>query len=113
MLGKYHLIAENVRDIGINGISSGEFEGTVSCIPSSEADLVFQLVKAYMNRETVPKHLYNLVKFISKDNLNEAIPWNVDSYMDKKSKGIIKVDYKTLQEVTQVPTLDSSLNNTK
>lgn len=91
-LGKHALISNNGKEIGWQWMEDGVMEASVANPPTMEADLAFQMVQAHFDGKQYPRHVYNLQPLLTKANLGQAVPWDVDAYFEQKSDGGLVVD---------------------
>lgn len=102
LIGKYKLYSENGReDAGIKFIQEGLLEATACAPTTADGDVVFQLIKAHFEGKVLPYHILNPVKLLTKNNLQEAIPWDTIAYMKLRSENKVKLDYKDLEIVKE------------
>ncbi|MDP4182762.1 MAG: sugar ABC transporter substrate-binding protein [Bacillota bacterium] len=102
LIGKYKLYAENGReDAGIKFIKEGLLEATAGAPTTADGDVVFQLIKAHFEGKTLPYHVLNPVKLITKNNIQDAVPWSTAEYIRLRSENKIRLDYKELEIVKE------------
>jgi ribose transport system substrate-binding protein len=91
-LGQYTLYSSNGKEIGWKWMKDGIMTATVANPPTLEGDMIFQMVEAYFDGKPFPRHVYNVQPLLTKDNVDGAVPWNVDNYLAKKKDGSLVVD---------------------
>ncbi|MCP4623896.1 MAG: sugar ABC transporter substrate-binding protein [bacterium] len=93
--GQYKLFSDNGTGEGIEWIKQGIMEGTCANPPSANGDLMFQMVKAHFEGKDHPKHVIGAQPFLTKDNVDSSIPWDIDTYFKQKAAGAFEVDIYT------------------
>ncbi|MCP4381923.1 MAG: sugar ABC transporter substrate-binding protein [Hyphomicrobiales bacterium] len=106
--GEYALFSDNGKEIGWQWMKDGVMEGTVANPPTLEGDIIFQMVQAHLDGKDYPRHVYNTQPWLTADNLDGAIPWDVEDYFARKASGEIVIDLFALAEVDEIVTWDSS-----
>jgi len=91
-LGQFTIYSSNGKEIGWKWMKDGVMAGTVANPPTLEGDFVFQMVQAYFAGKPYPRHVYNIQPMLTKDNVDGAVPWNVDNYLAKKANGSLVID---------------------
>jgi ABC-type sugar transport system substrate-binding protein len=91
-LGEYTLYSSNGKEIGWQWMQDGIMAATVANPPTVETDFIFQMVQAYFDDKDFPRHVYNLQPLLTADNLENAVPWNVDNFIAKISDGSLVID---------------------
>ena len=103
-LGEMSLYSANGKEIGWEWIKEGIMQGTVANPPTLEADLIFQMVQAHLDGEDYPRHIYNIQPLLTAENLDTAVPWDIDNYLAKREAGGLNNDMMSQPEITSMVT---------
>lgn len=74
-LGQVKLVSQNGSPDGETMIKAGELTATVGWSCSQESMLALHMLVDHINGKKVPKLTLTPMKVISKDNLNQIVPW--------------------------------------
>ncbi|WP_417247629.1 sugar ABC transporter substrate-binding protein [Celeribacter sp.] len=103
-LGDMHLYSSNGKEIGWDWMKEGIMLGTVANPPTLEADLVFQMVEHHLAGEEFPRHVYNIQPMLTAENIDSAVPWEIDAYIAKREAGELDNDLMQQNEITSMVT---------
>jgi ribose transport system substrate-binding protein len=73
--GDVAIVSQNGAPYGLESIAAGGIRATVGWSPSQEAALAVRLLVEHLRGEEVPKLTITPMKVITKDNVDEAVPW--------------------------------------
>lgn len=102
------LYSGNGKEIGWEWIKEGIMQGTVANPPTLEADLIFQMVQAFLAGEDYPRHIYNIQPLLNADNLDRAVPWDIENYLVKREAGELNNNMLEQPEITSMVTWSPS-----
>ncbi len=112
LLGRFHLFAENGReDVGVKYLKEGILQATAGAPTTADGEIGFQLIRAYFAHKPVPLHVNNPVTLLTKDNVQDAVPWDTQAFMALKKQGKIVFDYTKLEIVTRERPWSTAGNN--
>jgi hypothetical protein len=74
-LDQVQIVSQNGAPYGLESIAAGGIKATVGWSPSQEAALAFRLLVEHLQGEEVPKLTITPMKVITRENVNEAVPW--------------------------------------
>ncbi|MBU2867254.1 sugar ABC transporter substrate-binding protein [Pacificibacter marinus] len=106
--GEISLYSSNGKEIGWEWMKEGTMLGTVANTPTLEADLVYQMVERYLAGEDFPRHVYNVQPMLTAENIDTAVPWEIDAYMAKRDAGVLDNDLMSQTEITSMVTWSSN-----
>jgi ribose transport system substrate-binding protein len=69
------IVSQNGSPYGLESIAAGGIKATVGWSPSQEAALAFRLLVEHLQGEEVPKLTITPMKVITRNNVDEAVPW--------------------------------------
>lgn len=89
------ILTTNAKEQGIEWIKEGKVEATAPDPPSLNAHLSFQQMVKHFKGEQYKNHLTAYGELITKENVEEAIPWKVKPYLEGVREGNFhyKLDY--------------------
>ncbi|MFT5128672.1 MAG: ABC-type sugar transport system substrate-binding protein [Rhodothermales bacterium] len=91
----FKAFSNNGKEMAWEWLKTGKLTGTVSGAPTGEGDLLFQMVDAHLAKKEFPRHVYMKIALLTKDNLDIAVPWDIDNYFSKKAAGDFEMDLYT------------------
>ncbi len=106
--GEMSLYSSNGKEIGWEWMEEGIMLGTVANPPTLEADLVFQMVERFIAGEEFPRHVYNVQPMLTAENIDTAVPWDIDNYIAKRDAGELDNDLMSQTEITSMATWSPS-----
>jgi ABC-type sugar transport system substrate-binding protein len=83
---------------------------TSDAATTQEGDIIFQLMRDFFDGKPTPYHVYSPVKLLTAENIQLAIPWDPDLYLEQRDQ-LISSDYHNLKEVTEPRPWSKDLNN--
>ncbi len=95
------LVSNNGKEIGWQWIKDGIMEASVANPPTMEAHLAYQMLSAHLDGAGYPRHVYNHQPLLTAGNLDGAVPWDVDDYIERIKSGALVVDLHAEPEVTK------------
>jgi ribose transport system substrate-binding protein len=75
MADKVAIVSQNGAPYGLDSIAAGGIQATVGWSPSQEAALATRFLIEHIRGTSVPKLTITPMKVITKDNIDEAVPW--------------------------------------
>jgi len=69
------IVSQNGAPYGLEAIAEGKIKATVGWSPSQEAALAVRMLVEHLKGKEVPKLTITPMKVITKENVNEAVPW--------------------------------------
>jgi len=72
------VISNNGSPEGLEAVKNGELEATVSTSPGVEGILCFEVLYRYVIGQEVPEKVMIPMTWINKDNIDEAVSWEVN-----------------------------------
>jgi len=94
MAGQVQIVSQNGAPYGLESIAAGGIKATVGWSPSQEAALAFRLLVEHIQRTKVPKLTITPMKVITKDNIDEAVPWEPT---EASTKATLELDIDSLR----------------
>ncbi len=88
------IVSQNGAPYGLESIAAGGIKATVGWSPSQEAALAFRLLVEHIRGKKVPKLTITPMKVITKDNIDEAVPWEPT---EASTKATLELDIKSLR----------------
>jgi ribose transport system substrate-binding protein len=73
--GQVAIVSQNGAPYGLESIEEGGIEATVGWSPSQEAALALRFLVESLQGEQVPKLTITPMKVITRENIEEAVPW--------------------------------------
>ncbi len=77
---KKPIVTCNGKDIGQTMVKDGDVLATTEFAPTKEGYLMYLAVKANFEGKTVAENIPNAGLLLTIDNIDEAIPWDVDQF---------------------------------
>jgi ribose transport system substrate-binding protein len=85
------IVTGNGKEEGWEYLKDGRIAATVPDAPSLNADLCVQQIVNYFNGQEFIQYLQIMPPFVlTKDNIDQAIPWKVSDYLQKRNANDIK-----------------------
>ncbi|RKY02529.1 MAG: hypothetical protein DRP54_01620 [Spirochaetes bacterium] len=69
------IVSQNGAPYGLEAIAEGKIKATVGWSPSQEAALAVRMLVEHLQGKEVPKLTITPMKVITKENVDEAVPW--------------------------------------
>jgi ribose transport system substrate-binding protein len=76
LLGKKVILTTNGSPLCLASLEKGELNGTINYSPGFHGLLLFLSMYEYMTKGKTPELLYLPMKFLTKKNIKEAMPWD-------------------------------------
>jgi ribose transport system substrate-binding protein len=76
LLGKKVLLTTNGSPLCLASLEKGELDGTINYSPGFHGLLLFLSMYEYMTKGKTPELVYLPMKFITKKNIKDAMPWD-------------------------------------
>lgn len=74
--GQVMVVSDNASPEGVAAIKAGKLVGSVAQSPAvDEGERAIQLAVDYLNGKKIPEHERENLFFLSKDNIDKAMPW--------------------------------------
>ena len=74
--GQVMVVSDNASPEGVEAIKAGKLVGSVAQSPAvDEGERAIQLAVDYLNGKKIPEHERENLFFLSKDNIDKAMPW--------------------------------------
>jgi ribose transport system substrate-binding protein len=74
-LDQVQIVSQNGAPYGLESIAADGIKATVGWSPSQEAALAFRLLVEHLQGKEVPKLTITPMKVITRENVDEAVPW--------------------------------------
>ncbi len=87
------IVTHNGREEDLDGVAQGKALATLANSPTYEAGIMLRIVVAALNGEEVPKIVETPFVMVTKDNLDEAFGWALESSW----KGYVSGEYTTAE----------------
>ena len=78
MAGKVAVVATGGSKDGLDMIKAGDIEATMAASPAYEAAVAMKAVKDHFEGKKVPEKIISPVVVITKDNIANAVSWDID-----------------------------------
>jgi ribose transport system substrate-binding protein len=91
----FKVFSNNGKEMAWDWLKEGKLTGTVSGAPTGEGDLLFQMVDAFLSKKEFPRHVYMKTDLLTAENLDGAVPWDIDDYFARKASGDFVIDLYT------------------
>jgi ribose transport system substrate-binding protein len=78
MAGKVAIVSTGGSKDGLDMIKAGEIEATMAASPAYEAAVAMKAVKDHFEGKTVPEKIISPIVVITKDNVANAVSWDID-----------------------------------
>jgi len=88
------IVSQNGAPYGLESIAAGGIKATVGWSPSQEAQLAVRMLVEHLRGKEVPKLTITPMKVITKENVNEAVPWEPT---EASTKGTVELDLNSLK----------------
>jgi ribose transport system substrate-binding protein len=79
------IVSQNGAPYGLESIAEGGIEATVAWSPSQEAQLAVRMLVEYLRGKDVPKLTITPLKVITRENVDEATPWEPTKESTRKT----------------------------
>jgi ribose transport system substrate-binding protein len=76
LLGKKVILTTNGSPLCLASLEKGELDGTINYSPGFHGLLLFLSMYEYMTKGKTPELVYLPMKFITKKNIKDAMPWD-------------------------------------
>ena len=76
LLGKKVILTTNGSPLCLASLEKGELNGTINYSPGFHGLLLFLSMYEYMTKGKTPELVYLPMKFVTKKNINDAMPWD-------------------------------------
>lgn len=87
------LVSVNGKELGWEFIKSGELAADVPNPPTVIGDLLFQMLVEYFDGTLVQSEIFvKPVDVLTIENVENAIPWNAKTYLEKRPTGVYTYD---------------------
>jgi len=93
------VVSVNGKEEGWEWLKEGRMHATTPNPPSLNADLCVQQIARHLRGEDFVQYL-QIMPFdvLTKENVDEAIPWNVDNYLEGRARGDFQYDLAYYEE---------------
>ena len=93
------IVSNNGKEEAWQWMKDGKMAATVPNPPSLNADLCVQQIVRYFNKQKFEKYL-QIMPFavLTKDNVDQAIPWNTQNYLNARAANKFKWDLAYYEE---------------